>query len=347
MQTKTKQQAKQEQRLSQSVKQAKSDKAELRSMPDGGAKKDSAKSLKARLFGRADTPHTAQQTLPYREIYRDGVCRVNDRLYTKTIAFSDVNYQLAQNEDKMQIFENYCDFLNFFDSSISVQLTFINRQADIKEFQQSIDIPDRDDPFNSIRKEYAEMLKSQLARGNNGLVKSKYITFGIEADSLKIAKPRLERVEADILANFKVLGVAAYPLSGLERLEVLHAQLHPSGTEKLGFDWKDIPRTGNSTKDAISPSSFDFRDGKTFRIGDHIGSVSFVQILAPELTDRLLADFLDLDDAVTVNLHIQSIDQAAAIKAVKGKLSDLNKMKIEEQKRAVRSGYDMLRPDRV
>lgn len=350
MQNKTKQQAQQERKLQANVRQAKSDRADLRAMPGkksparttpSGKKGGVSGTLKTKFFGQADTPQTVQQSIPYKEMYRDGICRVNEKLYTKTIEFMDINYQLAQNEDKTQIFENYCDWLNYFDSSISVQLTFINRRANIQEFQQSIDIPDRDDEFNSIRREYAAMLKNQLARGNNGLVKSKYVTFGIEADNLKAAKPRLERVEADILANFKVLGVAARPLSGFERLEVLHGQFHPDGREKLKFDWKDVVRTGNGTKDFIAPSGFNFRDGKTFSMGTSIGAVSFVQILAPELTDRLLADFLDLDDAVTVNLHIQSIDQSEAIKTIKRKLSDLEKMKIEEQKKAVRSGYDM------
>ena len=295
----------------------------------------------ARIFGRKDKPQTAQQTIPYREMYKDGICRVNDRLFNKTVAYEDINYQLAQNDDKTAIFESYCDFLNYFDSSISVQLTFINQHANIKEFQQTIDIPDQRDDFNSIRREYADMLKNQLSKGNNGLVKTKYITFGVEADSLKTAKMRLERVEADILGNFKVMSVKARTLNGLERLEVLHGQFHPDGNEKLRFSWGDIPKTGLSTKDYIAPTSFNFRDGKTFRMGTTIGAVSFVQILAPELTDRMLADFLDLDNAVTVNLHIQSIDQSEAIKNIKRKLSDLDKMRIEEQKKAVRSGYDM------
>jgi type IV secretory pathway VirB4 component len=306
-------------------------------------------SAKTKAFGRADAPRSAQQTIPYREMFRDGVCRVGDRLFTKTVMFSDINYQLAQNEDKSAIFEAYCDFLNYFDASITVQLTFVNRRVDVAEFQQSIDIPDKDDDFNPIRREYADMLKNQLARGNNGLVKAKYITFGIEADSLKEAKPRLERVEIDVLNNFKTLGVAARPLTGMERLEVLHNQLHPDGGEKLRFNWGDIPGTGLSTKDYIAPTGFDFRDGRSFRVGAAYGAVSFLQILAPELTDRLLADYLDLDTAVTVNMHIRSIDQTQAIKTVKRKLSDLDKMRIEEQKKAVRSGYDMdvLPPDLV
>ena len=185
------------------------------------------------------------------------------------------------------------------------------------------------------------MLRNQLAKGNNGLIKAKYITFGIEADNLRAAKLRIERVEADVLANFKTLGVAARSLNGAERLEILHNQFHPGGFEKFRFDWKERVNTGLSTKDFIAPTSFDFRDGKTFRMGVHYGAVSYLQILAPELTDRMLADFLDMDTAVTVSLHIQSIDQSEAIKTIKRKLSDLDAMKIQEQKKAVRAGYDM------
>lgn len=128
-----------------------------------------------------------------------------EKFFSKTVQFYDINYQLALNEDKTTIFENYCDFLNYFDSSISVQLSFINQQVDVAEFEKSIDIPDQNDDFNEIREEYRTMLKNQLSKGNNGLVKSKYITFGIEAESLKVARPRLERIEADIL-NLKSLG---------------------------------------------------------------------------------------------------------------------------------------------
>lgn len=291
---------------------------------------------------KKDAPQTAQQSIPYKEIFKDGICRVNDRLYTKTIQFFDINYQLAQPDDKAQIFENYCDFLNYFDSTISVQLTFINQRANMQDFSKSIAIPPQGDEYDDIRREYADMLKNQLEKGNNGLSKRKYITFGIEADDLRSAKMRLERIETDIMNNFKTLGVQAVSLNGLERLELLHSQLHPSGQEKLKFSWSDLAKTGNSTKDFIAPTSFTFsKDGKTFRIGDYSGAVSFLQILAPELTDRLLADMLDLDDAVTVNLHIQSIDQAQAIRNIKRKMSDLQKMKIEEQKKAVRAGYDM------
>ena len=340
---KTKQQEAQEKRLQANIQQARKNRSAVKKA--GKKSEPHAKPPgKGGFFSgvKRDAPQTAQQTIPYREIYKDGICRVNDKLYTKTIQFFDINYQLAQADDKAQIFENYCDFLNYFDSTISVQLTFINQRANMQDFSKSIAIPPQGDEYDDIRREYAEMLKNQLEKGNNGLAKRKYITFGIEADDLRTAKMRLERVEADVLNNFKTLGVQAASLNGLERLELLHSQLHPSGQEKLKFAWSDLAKTGLSTKDFIAPTSFTFsKDGKTFRIGEYSGAVSFLQILAPELTDRMLAEFLDLDDAVTINLHIQSIDQAQAIRNIKRKMSDLQKMKIEEQKKAVRAGYDM------
>ena len=271
----------------------------------------------------------------------DGICQVTNTYYTKTIQFFDINYQLALNEDKATIFENYCDFLNYFDSSIHVQLSFVNQQVDTKEFEQSIDIPNQDDDFNEIRQEYRQMLKDQMAKGNNGLVKKKYITFGIDAESLKVAKARLERIETDIIYNFKTLGASAKPLNGHERLELLFQIFHQDDIEPFRFDYKMMHELGWNTKDFIAPTSFGFNKTRTFTMGQRIGSVRYLQILAPELTDRLLSDFLDVDNGIIVNLHIQSIDQAAAIKMVKSKLSDVDKMRIEEQKKAVRSGYDM------
>ena len=284
---------------------------------------------------------SAQKTIAYKEMARDGICRVKDRCYSKTIRFSDINYQLAQNEDKNAIFENWCDFLNYFDSSIHFQLSFINHKSSMKEFENVIRIRPANDDFDEIRMEYAQMLRHQLAKGNNGLVKSKYITFSIEADNIREAKPKLERIESDILNNFKILGVPAVTLNGAERLQILYETFNPDETVDFRFDYDSMLRTGLTTKDYVAPTSFVFRDGKTFQMGNTIGAVSFLQILAPELTDKMLAEFLDMDKNLIVDLHIQSVDQLKAIKLVKSKVTDINRMKIEEQKKAVRSGYDM------
>ncbi len=285
---------------------------------------------------------SAQDSIPYERMWPDGICRVSDSHYTKTIQFQDINYQLSQNEDKTAIFEGWCDFLNYFDSSIHFQLSFLNLAASEETFANSISIPPQGDAFDSIREEYTTMLQNQLARGNNGLIKTKYLTFGIDADSIKAAKPRLERIETDILNNFKRLGVVARTLDGKERL-FPNFMRYSTWTNSSHFSLNGTgwllpvcPR-----KDFIAPSSFEFRTGKQFRMGKKYGAVSFLQILAPELNDRLLAEFLDMESSLIVSMHIQSVDQVKAIKTVKRKITDLDRSKIEEQKKAVRAGYDM------
>ena len=284
---------------------------------------------------------SAQDSIPYERMWPDGICRVADGHYTKTIQFQDINYQLSQNEDKTAIFEGWCDFLNYFDSSIKFELSFLNLAASKETFARAISIPLQGDDFDSIRVEYMTMLQNQLAKGNNGLIKTKYLTFGIDADSIKSAKPRLERIETDILNNFKRLGVAAETLDGKARLAQLHGIFHMDEQLPFRFEWDWLPSSGLSTKDFIAPSGFEFRTGKQFRMGKKYGAVSFVQILAPELNDRMLAEFLDMESNLVVSLHIQSVDQIKAIKTVKRKITDLDKSKIEEQKKAVRAGYDM------
>ena len=282
---------------------------------------------------------SAQDSIPYLQIRVDGICQVTPTHFTKTIQFRDINYQLSDNEDKQAIFDGWCDFLNYFDSSIKFQFSFVNLTALRESFVRAI--PLRSDQFESIQRELSKIIQEQQAKGNNGIVKTKYLTFGIDADNISSAKPRLERIETDILNNFKRLGVSAEVLNGQERLRVLHDILRMDTPEPFTFRWEDLPRAGLSTKDYIAPSSFLFSRAKDFRMGKKFASVSFLQILAPELSDRILKDFLDIESNIVVNIHVQSVDQVSAIKTIKRTITDLDKSKIEEQKKAVRAGYDM------
>lgn len=286
-------------------------------------------------------PRTAQQSIPFQRMFPDGICRVTDNYYTKTIQYQDINYQLAQQEDKTAIFEEWCSFLNFFDSSIHFELSFMNLATDTESFEKNVRIPYQKDGFDDVRQEYTQMLRQQLEKGNNGLTKSKFLTFGIEATSMKQAKPRLEHVQTDLLNNFHRLGVTAREMNGKERLRLMHAMFHMGDRDRFHFDWKWLPGSGLSVKDFIAPTSFAFPGGKTFQMGDMYGAMSFLAITASDLSDQLLKDFLDMESSEIVTLHIQSVDQNKAIKSVKHTITELDRSKIEEQKKAVRSGYDI------
>ena len=296
---------------------------------------------KRRQNTKPAVPRTAQQSIPMQRMFEDGTCRVKANYYTRTIAYQDINYQLAQQEDKTAIFEEWCSFLNFFDSSIKFELSFVNMATDSTEFEKSIRIPYQRDGFDDVRAEYSQMLRQQLAKGNNGLTKSKFITFGVEGESMAQVKPRLDHIQNDLLNNFHRLGVQAKPLNGVQRLKLMHDMFNMDGASKFHFDWKDLVKSGLSVKDAIAPTAFAFKNSRTFQMGGIFCAASFLSITASDISDQLLKDFLDMDSSQIVTMHIQSVDQNRAIKTVKRTITELDRSKIEEQKKAIRAGYDI------
>ncbi|UQF71657.1 ATP-binding protein [Vagococcus lutrae] len=333
-----KRQKRQEQKLKQRQTVLKVQKRNLIQIEASKEKKKSKGGLLEFIFNREKKRYTVEDTIPYLRMMKNGICQVDEKRYNKTIVFQDINYQLALEEDRDLIFNQFANFLNSFDPSVSVQFSYVNQLGRNQEMEDAIKIPDKGDDHDEIRLEFRTMLKSQLAKGNNGLKKSKYITFTVETDKLEQAVAMLERLEIDILSNFKSMGVRAESLNGEERLKILHNMLNPD--KKFEFSYKDLkPR--ETTKSRIAPDEFNFTPSKYFKFGKYIGAVSHFQILASELSDRMLAEFLDIEDNINISFHIQAIDQSEAIKMVKRKNTDIDKMRIEENKKAVRSGYDM------
>jgi hypothetical protein len=285
-----------------------------------------------------DKPDTAQKSIPYRQIYPDGLCRVSENEYSRTIEFYDRGYEIEDEDEQKRTFACLCDLYNYFDSSVSVQFSYLNHRIGKADIQE-ISIASQGDGNDGIRREYGEVLTAQQKNGGAS-VKSKYLTFCIAADNRQSAAARLSKIEADILEHFRLIGAEARPLDGKERLKIFHDFLHPED-KPFSFSWNWLAKTGLSTKDHIAPSSLTFGKNRTFQMGSDICGVSILQVLAPELPDRVLTEFLSIPGHTAVNIHIKSLDQSEAIKIVKRKITDLDGMKIQEQKKAVRSGYDM------
>ena len=193
---------------------------------------------------------SAQDSIAYQEMGKDGICRVQGNIYSKTIQFWDINYKLAKVEDQQMILERWSEFLNYFDSSIHFQITFENRKSKKEEFQSVIRTLPRGEAFEEIRQEYEHMLREQLSKGNHGQVKTKYITFSIEAGNIHEARRKLERIEADVLNNFKVIGVPACALDGTQRLKILYEIFHPDANVPFQFEYEQLHKTGLSTNNA-------------------------------------------------------------------------------------------------
>ena len=290
---------------------------------------------------KSKTPDTAQKTITFEKMYKDGICKVSSNHYSKMVEFYDINYDLLEIEDQGTILEDYSKLINYFDPSVKFQLFLFNRRVSEEELAAQLDIPLQGDAFDDIREEYSQMLKKQSAKGTNGIIKSKYFVFGIDAMDLKEARAKLMNIEKDVIRNLNAMGTNAHSLDGKERLRVLHEYFNQGSLEPFHFSFKELSESGKSVKDYVAPPGFDFRYPNRFRSGKMFGCVHYLDIIAPRFSDELLKRLLDIDDNLTVTMHMQTMDPVKAIKMLKGALTNIQKMKIEEQKKAVRSGYDM------
>lgn len=276
--------------------------------------------LKHMLAGtnkNAEKPTTAQKTITFQKMYRDGICQVTSGFYTKMVEFYDINYDLLEIEDKGEILEEYSRLINYFDPSIKFELFLFNRQVNEQTLIDQFDIPLQADDFDDIREEYTQMLKKQAAKGNNGIIKSKYLIFGIESKGFKEARAKLVSIEADVIKNLTNLGTHAKSLDGKERLRILHEYFNQDTMEPFRFSFKELAESGKSVKDYIAPPGFDFRYPSRFKAGKMYGSVHYLDIIAPKFDDELLKKLLDLDANLTITMHMQTMDPVKAIKMLR------------------------------
>jgi hypothetical protein len=310
--------------------------------PTSQLTKEDKKILAARMAeikGENKSNSTVQNTIPYLCMYRDGVCQVTENFYSMTVQFFDANYSIAEFDEQNNIFSKYCDVINLFDNTIKFQLTFENQNRSKEKLIKTVQIPEQNDDFNAIREEYSHMLTDKLLKGSNGQSARKFLTFGIESTSYKAARAKLMSIKNDVIKGFKAFGVDAELLDGTARLEALYYALNPYRNQPFVFDWDSMLHAGMDTKDFISPTSFNFSK-QNFEIGSAYGAVWGMNILAGELPDEILRDFLEAQNLFCVNIHVEPLDQIDALKFVKKKLTNVEQMKIDEQKKASQAGYD-------
>ncbi|WP_084758038.1 VirB4-like conjugal transfer ATPase, CD1110 family [Defluviitalea phaphyphila] len=272
-------------------------------------------------------------------MYEDGICEIENGLFSKTIKFSDINYQIARREEQVEIFSRYCEFLNYFDPSINLQITIHNKHINTEDFKAQMLIPMREDELDKYRKEYNAMLSEKALQGQNSIVREKYLTFAIKADDYQSAIPVLSRLETDIITNFKSLGCDTKILSGAERLEFLHKFFNPD--DKYVFDYEYLLYSNLTTKDYIAPDSFNFQHKNYYEFGDYYGQTLYLKDLPPDLSDKLITELSDIPCNMTITLHINSVDQEEAFALVKRKIAFMEQQKIDEQKKALKAGYDV------
>lgn len=290
---------------------------------------------------------STQDTLNYKRMYPNGICQVTNTKYSKMIRFSDISYQLSQDEIKQRIFAHYSTLLNSFDHTIDIQFCFINYRMMtesnyddiVSVVQDNSDISKED--FDILREEYFSFLQEQKEKGSNGIIRDKYLLFSVEDQSYESAVRRLTSIFSTIKSNFQVMGVNCEEVDGIDRLSIINYLLNGDTDNYINLDSLTKEEFNNyPTKEFIAPRFLEFQP-EYFKLNKKIGTTLYYSVEASELSDRVLSDFLDLELEIIASLHIHTLEQQKAVKMVRRKSSDLDTIKIEEQKKAIKAGYDM------
>ena len=272
-------------------------------------------------------------------MFENGICEVTEGLYSKTIQFADINYQSVRDEDKEDVFAKYCEMINYIDPLTPMQINVINRKVDEKLFAHEMLIPLQGNKQDVYRKEMNAMLLNRVQEGNNGILHEKFVTISVFADTYRAAVTQLAKHEANLIGFLQNIGCSSYSLTGRERLQLLHTQLRPG--EDFIFDYKDLLYSNLTTKDYICPVSFDFSAPSNYAFDEKFGQTIFLRDYPAELSDNLIAALTELPFDLNISLHIQGVDQTVALDYVRKQIAFMDQQKIDEQKKAFKSGYDI------
>jgi len=276
-----------------------------------------------------------QDIIGYEGLFENGVCAIGDGLFSSTIKFSDINYTEADREDKIDVFSQYCDFLNSFDSNIHLQLTIFNRHTDIAYFKQKRLMPLMRDKLNEVRKAYNRIFLNKVTMGENNVLREKYITITVETDTLASAVVLLARECEEALSHFKSMGVEGDMLSGAERLELMGRMIRPH--EPFFFDYLRLMFSGLKTKDFITPCYLDFKNKSRIGIDDESYTQTVaIYDLSTEIADKVVSDLMEIPTFLTFTLHLDAVEKDDAIKLVKQKLAGMDLQKRDETKKLIK-----------
>ena len=305
--------------------------------------KESEKKLKGKKndFNRAKY---ADEILNYDRIFPDGVCEVREGLlYSKTIEFKDMNYQLISEEDQKQIFLKYCELINLFDSNVAFSITIKNKLTDFKELEDQTKIPMKNDKLDLFRQEYNDIINSKIKEGHNIISKRLYLTFSVKATDYNDAKMHLNRIQDEIIKAFD--GVynkrnksvnTVKVLNGSERIELLDSIVNPEYHGR-DYSYENLMKQNMNSKELIA-TSFTFDDKSTYKAGNRYGRVLYAKNYPKSIKDSIISEITELPIPLTITFHLQGIPQEEALKNLDMNITLMNTQKLNELQKLLPMG---------
>lgn len=263
-------------------------------------------------------PKGVQDTIPIKRIWEDGIFLTGRNKYSKTFIFTDINYIVASEEDKEEMFLDYMQMLNSFESETFIKFTILNSKIDNIEIENNIKIENEQDRLDRFRKEYNKIIEDS-AKSSNGIKQEKYITVTVTKKSLEEARTTIRRIAVELNKHFKKLNSSCTELDANERLKLLHNFYRQGEESSFNFDMIDNMQKGHSFKDYICPDSMEFKKNY-FKIGEKFGRVLFLKEYASFVKDSMISELTDISKNLVLSIDILPVPTDEAIKEAENRL---------------------------
>lgn len=283
-------------------------------------------------------PNTAQRTIPIISIYDDGIIETRKNEFSKTLQFTDVNYNSAKDEEQLSMFTKYCNLLNYFNSSINVQVTINNKIIDKKDFENKILSKYKNDDLDKYRKEWNDNLIAQTKLGRNDTEKEKYITVSIKAADISQARSTFNRIENEIVGLLKSIGSYAKIIPINKRLEILHDVYRADNIGNFEYNPKILKNNLSTINDYLAPDSFEFKKDHIM-LGNRYARAVFIRSLPSFINDSILTELTDLNFNMMLTMSIKPIDPDGAVKLIKNQINGMESNKMDYQKSSSKEGF--------
>lgn len=257
-------------------------------------------------------PRSVQDAIPIDAMWKDGIFLVGKNKYSKCFKFTDINYSVASREDKEEMFLEYSELLNSFDTGATSKITIINRRLNKLDFQKTMFIKLEDDELDKYRKEYNKMLLDK-ATASNGIVQEKCITITIEKKNIEDARLYFLRIGTELINKFKELGSVCVELEAVERLQLFHDFYRVGEETAFNFDFISNMRKGHSFKDYICPDTFEIKDDY-IKIGNRYARVLFLKEYANYIKDSMVAELTDINKNSMMSIDVIPIAMDEAVR---------------------------------
>ena len=307
-------------------------------------------------------PKTAQESIPYKVIYPNGIIELPGHIFTKAYKLTDTNFKDNRQDLQEEQWLSYGDLLNYFTPDIHPQFVIFNKAIEKEKFKETILFKEKEDNYNVLRKDFNNILLAKIQEGQNNITQEKYLVVSLRAENIEIANGTFSRVDGEISQRIKTINDATTdPMTIEERLELLYkiynsdterdfdkeGEINGMPTREFSLDW--MQAQGLSSKDYIAPPYLEFKNSTYFRIGDRVGCSLFLRSLPGQLSAEIFTDIASVPCTALTSVQFEPCKQDEAIKLVRNQMLEVTRNMSESAKRLAKVGLstEFISPDQA